>query len=403
VRRIHPGNAGNRLTKLNSLNSVTEGYTYDPLYQLTQVVQGATTTESYGYDAVGNKLSSLGVSPYNYNSSNELTSTPSGSYTYDNNGNTLTDPSGKSYTWDFENRLTQVVVPGTGTVTFKYDPWGRRVQKSSPSGTINYLYDGLGVTEELDSAGNILAKYTHETGMDRPLAELRFGATSYYQQDGINTVTSLSSSAGVLANTYTYNSFGKLSASTGTIVNPLRYTGREFDAETGIYYYRARYYDPSAGCFLSEDPTWFRGGVDFYTYVAGNPVNFSDPLGLQHSPGGPDHPRPGFKFGCKETDDCSTLSWKIDLFEALMAGHKAWDVANKQPGRHDEDIESFGGGLANCVRIHQKKCTGKCPKFEPVPAPQPFPAPPPIPPGTILNIGTIGIIIIIIIFSPVGA
>jgi hypothetical protein len=49
-------------------------------------------------------------------------STPSGSYTYDNNGNTLTDPTGKSYTWDFENRVTQVVVPGTGTVTFKDDP-----------------------------------------------------------------------------------------------------------------------------------------------------------------------------------------------------------------------------------------------------------------------------------------
>ncbi len=88
-------NAGNRLTKLNALKSVTEGYTYDPLYQLTQVVRGTgvrqTTTESYGYDAVGNRLSSLGVSPYNYNSSNELTSTPSGNYTYDNNGNTLSD------------------------------------------------------------------------------------------------------------------------------------------------------------------------------------------------------------------------------------------------------------------------------------------------------------------------
>ena len=160
MRRIHPGNAGNRLTKLNSLNSVTEGYTYDPLYQLTQVVQGATTTESYGYDAVGNKLSSLGVSPYNYNSSNELTSTPSGSYTYDNNGNTLTDPIGKNYTWDFENRLTQVVVPSVGTVTFKYDPFGRRIQKGSPTGTTSYLYDGANAVEELDTSGNVLARYT---------------------------------------------------------------------------------------------------------------------------------------------------------------------------------------------------------------------------------------------------
>jgi YD repeat-containing protein len=82
------------------------------------------------------------VPTYSYNSLNELTSNSSGSYTYDANGNTLSDPSGKSYTWDFENRLTQAVVPGTGTVNFKYDPFGRRIQKSGPLGTTNYLYDG---------------------------------------------------------------------------------------------------------------------------------------------------------------------------------------------------------------------------------------------------------------------
>lgn len=108
-----------------------KGYSYDPIYELTQVVHGATTTESYSYDAVGNRLSSLGVNPYSYNASNELTSTPSGSYTYDANGNTLADASGKIYTWDFENRLVQAVVPGTGTTTFKYDPFGRRIQKAA--------------------------------------------------------------------------------------------------------------------------------------------------------------------------------------------------------------------------------------------------------------------------------
>jgi YD repeat-containing protein len=62
--------------------------------------------------------------------------------TYDANGNTLSDPSGKSFTWDFENRLTQVVNPGVGTTTFRYDPFGSRIQKSGPLGTTNYLYDG---------------------------------------------------------------------------------------------------------------------------------------------------------------------------------------------------------------------------------------------------------------------
>src|SRR5204863_4706611 len=118
---------GNRTAKTDQLASVTSNYTYDALYQLTGVAQGTTTTESYSYDAVGNRLSSLGVSPYSYNSSNQLTSLPGVTYTYDNNGNTKTkvDATGTTtYTWDFENRLTQVVLPGTGgTVTFKYDPF----------------------------------------------------------------------------------------------------------------------------------------------------------------------------------------------------------------------------------------------------------------------------------------
>src|SRR5512141_600748 len=99
-------------------------------------MQGSSTTESYSYDAVGNRLSSLGVSPYSYNSSNQLTATPLATYTYDYNGNTTskTDSSGTTtYNWNAFNQLTSVVLPGAGgTVSFKYDPFGRRVQKNGP-------------------------------------------------------------------------------------------------------------------------------------------------------------------------------------------------------------------------------------------------------------------------------
>jgi RHS repeat-associated protein len=274
--------AGNRTSKTNYLNNVTEGYTYDPIYQLTQVAQGASTTESYSYDAVGNRLSSVGVNPYSYNASNQLTATPSGSYTYDNNGNTLTDASGKSYTWDFENRLASAVLPGTGTVTFKYDPFGRRVQKSSPLGTTNYLYDGASVTEDLDNSGSILARYTQGLAVDEPLSESRLSTTSYYHQDGLGSVSSLSSSAGTLAKTYNYDAYGKLTASTGTLTNPFQYTGREVDSESGIYYYRARYYDSQIGRFISEDPFHFGGGgPNFFSYVNNNPIVGYDPFGLR--------------------------------------------------------------------------------------------------------------------------
>jgi YD repeat-containing protein len=107
-------------------DTFTEGYTYDPIYEPTQVVKGGSTSETYSYDAVGNRLSSFTVPSYSYNPSNELTANSSGSYTYDANGNTLSDPSGKSYSWDFENRLVQAIVPGTGATTFKYDPLVRK-------------------------------------------------------------------------------------------------------------------------------------------------------------------------------------------------------------------------------------------------------------------------------------
>ncbi len=271
---------GNRTSKTNYLNGITSNYGYDLIYELQQVTQGGSTTESYTYDPLGNRLSSLGVPSYSYNSSNELTQNSNGSFTYDANGSTLTDVQGRSYTWDFENRLTQVVNPSVGTTTFKYDPFGRRIQKSGPLGTTNFVYDENNLLEEVGNAGSVLARYTQGPGIDQPLAELRSGITSYYQQDALTSVTSLSDSAGALANTYTYDSYGKLNASTGTVVNPFQYTGREFDQETTIYFYRARYYDPSVGRFASEDSIGFAGGNNFYRYVLNRPNDFADPAGL---------------------------------------------------------------------------------------------------------------------------
>ena len=83
-----------------------------------------------------------------------------GSYTYDANGNTLSDPSGKSYSWDFDNRLTQAVVPGSGTVNFKYDPFGRRIEKISPSFTSIFVYDADNLLETLNASGSEVASYT---------------------------------------------------------------------------------------------------------------------------------------------------------------------------------------------------------------------------------------------------
>jgi RHS repeat-associated protein len=138
---------------------------------------------------------------------------------------------------------------------------------------------------EVDSSGNVLVRYTQGDEIDEQLSQLRTGAPSFYQRDGTNSVTSLSNSGGALANTYSYDSFGKLTASTGTLANPFQYTGREFDFETGLYYYRARYYERDGGRFLSEDPVRLEAGPNFYSYVLNNPILYRDPFGWK--PGDP--------------------------------------------------------------------------------------------------------------------
>jgi RHS repeat-associated protein len=161
---------------------------------------------------------------------------------------------GQGYVYDFENHLIQAG-------------------------------DADNLTEETNATGGSVPRYTQTQNLDEPLAKLRSGTTSFYEQDGLDSVTSLSSSAGSLAETYTYDSFGNLVASSGSIVNNFRYTGREFDTETNLQFSRNRYYDPASGRFLSEDLMKFEvEGPNFYLYVWNSPTNLIDPLGLWPRP-----------------------------------------------------------------------------------------------------------------------
>jgi YD repeat-containing protein len=231
--------AGNRTSKTNQLNSTVSNFGYDNTYQLMSVTQGATSTEAYTYDPVGNRLSSLSVPSYTNNSSNEITASGSSSYTYDDNGNTVTKSDGTgttTYTWDFENRLTSVHPPNQTTVTFKYDPFGRRIQKG---GSV-YVYEGADLIEEADASGNLLARYVFGSGIDEPLGAYRGGTWEFYQADGVGSITSLSTTTGTVSDSFAYDSFGNVTTTTGAFSQPFRYTGREWDTETGLYYYRAR-------------------------------------------------------------------------------------------------------------------------------------------------------------------
>src|SRR5205809_6357541 len=146
----------------------------------------------------------------------------------DSNGNTLTKVVGSNtttYAWDFENRLTSVTLPGTGgTVSFKYDPFGRRIYKSSSSGTSIFAYDRNNLIEETNATGAVVARYSQTQHIDEPLAILRNSTTSYYQADGLGSITSLSNTAGSLAQSYTFDPFGKQTASSGSLTYPVQST-----------------------------------------------------------------------------------------------------------------------------------------------------------------------------------
>jgi RHS repeat-associated protein len=220
---------------------------------------------------------------WHYDSANRLLSRPGVTYTYDNNGNTVSkaDSSGTTtYSYDFENRLKQVNLPNGTVVSYQYDPFGRRISKTISGVGTRYLYDRADILKEYDGSGIVLATYTHGPGIDEPISMTRGGQTSYYHADGLGSIVGLTNGSQGIAQTYQYDSFGNITNQTGALQSPFTYTGRENDTETGLYYYRARYYDPEVGRFLTQDPIGLIGGVNLYRYVGNNPITWVDPYGM---------------------------------------------------------------------------------------------------------------------------
>ncbi len=150
------------------------------------------------------------------------------------------------------------------------------------------VYDGDNVIEDLDLTGKATARYTQGLGIDEPLEVSQSGVPNYYEADGLGSITGLTDPTGAVANAYSYDSFGNVTATTGTVSNRFFFTAREAAAKTGLLYYRARYYDPGTGRFLSEDPIGFVGDADFYRYALNRPNYFRDPTGrLSIGPGFP--------------------------------------------------------------------------------------------------------------------
>jgi RHS repeat-associated protein len=210
-------------------------------------------------------------------------------YTYDLNGN-LTGDGTRTFEWDAENRLTAVKQGPATLASFTYDGQGRRSLKVAGGITITYVYDGSGIIDERLSTGATL-KHVDGPGIDQHWAT-RDGASvvTYFLADHLGSVVQTTNAAGTVTFARDYDPYGSPIA--GGAQAGYAYTGREWDPETNLYYYRARYYDPNAGRFISEDPIGSGGGINRYGYAGDNPANLVDPLGLYEYNGGYAGPYP---------------------------------------------------------------------------------------------------------------
>ena len=274
-------------------NDGVHDYTYDTLYQIIQATNPSIPNplEQFSYDAVGNRLTDLTHTNYQYNELNQLTEDDSCLYAYDLDGN-MTEKIDKAtgdtthFVYDIENKLVEVRKPGM-LAKYTYDALGRRMSKEVNGEVKQFRYDGQDLILEMYGSDSIIANYTFGVTIDDPLSMNRAGKNYYYLKDALGSIGALTDSIGDVALGYRYSAYGEITEQLGdsTILNPFTYTSREYDAETDNYYYRARYFDPKSGRFLSEDPPKLnplgcgRHDLNLYRYVRNNPSNLGDPSG----------------------------------------------------------------------------------------------------------------------------
>lgn len=282
-----------RLTHLTLANGVEAGYAYNEASQLSGIAwhrpdSTLLHTLGYGYDNMGRRVTQAGslapqalpaASTGNaFDDNNRQTQYNGQSLTYDGNGN-LTGDGARTYVWNARDQLVEIKEGSNTIASFEYDVLGRRYTRTEGGITTKYLYDGLDAVQETQGSSvlpvltglNIDERYARGAGANR----------HYFLTDALGSTRLLADGTGSIVQGYDYDPYGGTHPANTTVQNPYRYTGREQDA-SGLYYYRARYYHPEMGRFISEDPIGLAGGdLNVYAYVRGNPVSFVDPWGLE--------------------------------------------------------------------------------------------------------------------------
>jgi len=336
--------AANRRSTLTLPNGVVMSYSYDAGSQLIGVsyALGATTLGnlSYAYDNAGRRISvggsfartglPLAVTTTAYNAANELTQWGTANLFYDPNGN-MTSDGVNSFVWNARNQLASM---NLGANSFQYDPFGRRVAKTISGSTTNYLYDRANVAQEV--AGGVPTANLLSGGIDEVFTRTDAAGARSFLAGALGSTLALSDSAGAVQTSYTYEPFGNATISGSPTTNSFTYTGRELDG-TGLYFYRARYYNPTLQRFLSEDPIGLRGGINRYSYGGNNPTSFTDPSGTSLCP----------------IHYAETYAAFMHVFgNPVLADAAAWgvcaeDIGTQGPLVHDTSRHGMGGRKDN--------------------------------------------------------
>jgi RHS repeat-associated protein len=297
--------AAGRVTHETETNATggyeTHNFTYDPTGQLKSESIGTGASTNYNYDANGNRTGGgKVVSP-----GNELTNDGTYTYQYDQQGNETKRTNNatgaiRNYIYDFENRLAEVLdttASGTQTqdVKYIYDPLGRRVAMStsgavgSQATTTWTVYDGDNPYADYNSnaATAPTSRYLYGPAVDMILARDDAGSNTvtWYLSDALGSVRTLAQIVGSAVNVIDridYDAYGNITAESAlTAGDRFKYTGGQFDSATGLYYDRARYYNPLTGTFLGPDPAGFAAGdPNLNRYTGNDPTNYTDPSGF---------------------------------------------------------------------------------------------------------------------------